>query len=109
MSHLLTFSRRRLTTAAIGTVLLASATLPLHAQSLGDLAKKEQERRKTVPPAGKVYSNKDLPTPPAPAPSPAAGALPPATTAEAKPDAAKPAAKDEKDEAWWRDRVVQAR
>jgi hypothetical protein len=108
MSHM-TFSRRRVTTAAIGTVLLASTTLPLHAQSLGDLAKKEQERRKTVPAPGKVYSNKDLPTPPEPAPPSAAGALPPAATADAKPDAPKPAPKDEKDEAWWRERVVQAR
>jgi hypothetical protein len=109
MSHLPTISRRRLTAAAIGTVLLASTTLPLHAQSLGELAKKEQERRKTVPAAGKVYSNKDLPTPPEPAPSSGPAALPPATTPEAKADAPKPAPKDEKDEAWWRDRVVQAR
>ena len=108
MSHLLTFLRTRLIPAAVATVLLASMPLPLHAQSLGDLAKKEQERRKTVAAPGKVFTNKDLPTPPEPAPAAGSGALPPATTAEAKPEAPKTEAKDEKDEAWWRGRVVQA-
>jgi hypothetical protein len=98
--------------SAIGAVLLVSAALPLAAQStapLGELAKKEQDRRKTVKAPGKVYSNKDLPAPPEPAAPSGTGALPPATTAETKQDAPKPPPKDEKDEAWWHDRVVQAR
>jgi hypothetical protein len=93
----------------VASVLMIHAGLPLFAQSpLGDLAKKEQERRKTVKAAGKVYSNKDLPTPPAQsAPDPAA--LPPPTPApDAKADAQKPEAKDERDEAWWRSRMAQA-
>jgi hypothetical protein len=108
MSHLKTFSRLRLIPAAVAAVLLASTPLSLHAQSLGDLAKKEQERRKTVAAPGKVFTNKDLPTPPEPAASSGAGALPPATTGDAKAEAPKAEPKDEKDEAWWRGRVVQA-
>jgi hypothetical protein len=44
--------------------LLAGAILtlavPVYAQSLGELAKKEQERRKASPPPAKVYTNDDL-------------------------------------------------
>ncbi|HMF93876.1 MAG TPA: hypothetical protein VKE96_06260 [Vicinamibacterales bacterium] len=83
----------------------------LRAQSLADLAKKEEERRKTVSQPAKVYTNKDLtPVPPgAPVPPP------PAATGDAKAgdatDAAsqKPAAADKdkgdksekKDQAYW--------
>jgi hypothetical protein len=41
----------------------------VHAQSLGDVARKEEERRKAVGGAGKVYTNKDLPAVPQPATS----------------------------------------
>ena len=111
MSHPMNLPPIRLMIAgAAVAVLLASATLPLRAQSapLGELAKKEQERRKTVKAAGKVYSNKDLPKPAEPAPAAGTGAPPPATsTAKAEVPPATP--KDEKDEAWWRERVTQAR
>ncbi len=56
----------------------------LHAQSLADVAKKEEDRRKTVGPPSKIYTNKDLnPVP--------AGSPPPAVDSTAKPpeDAAK--------------------
>src|SRR5688500_4132376 len=48
--------------AALATVLSVTA-LRAHAQtpSLGEVARKEAERRKALPPAGKVYTNKDLP------------------------------------------------
>jgi hypothetical protein len=78
--------------------------------SLVDLAKKEQDRRKTLKgSAAKVYSDKDLPKPAAPA---VASTVPstPAPTAispEQKPAEAKP--DDQKDEAWWRARIAQAR
>jgi hypothetical protein len=64
---------RGLVTAAFVVLSLLSGCLrPLWAQSLGDLAKQEEERRKTVKPASKVYTNKDLGNaPPPPAPSPA--------------------------------------
>jgi hypothetical protein len=112
MSHFSTLWRTRLMPSAIAAVLLVSAAVPLGAQSaapLGELAKKEQDRRKTVKAPGKVYSNKDLPASPEPAAPSGTGALPPATTTDTKQDAPKPPPKDEKDEAWWHDRVVQAR
>ena len=101
-----------LATCALAVLLLQMAH-PLEAQSppLGELAKKEQERRKTVKAAAKVFSNKDLPKPPPPADAPGTDALPPPTTppavtADGVQKAEKP---DERNEAWWRDRMVQAR
>ena len=41
-------------------VALLTLAVPVCAQSLGELAKKEQERRKTSPPPAKVYTNDDL-------------------------------------------------
>lgn len=92
---------------------------PVCAQSLGDVARREEARRKAVAP-GKVYTNDDLrpnpvsaaaaaaapPVPaaeaalPAPPPSPAAGepALP-GTPAAPAPDSGK------KDEGYWRTRI----
>jgi hypothetical protein len=65
--------RGLVTAAFVGLSLLSGCVRPLWAQSLGDLAKQEEERRKTVKPASKVYTNKDLGNaPPPPAPSPAA-------------------------------------
>lgn len=94
----------------LGVVPAAWAQTP----PLAELAKKEQERRKTQKPSGKAYTNKDLPesakgrtaTSPAQAPS-AAPAVP---IGEAKP-AEKPAGQDvdQKDEAWWRKRITAAR
>jgi hypothetical protein len=46
--------------------LLVGAAASLHAQSLGDVAKKEEERRKATAPAAKTYTNKDLAAVPAP-------------------------------------------
>jgi hypothetical protein len=114
MSHTMTLPPiRRMIAGAIVAILLATAALPLMAQQsepLGELAKKEQERRKTVKAAAKVYSNKDLPKPADPAPPSGGAALPPATaTPAAKGETPKTAAKDEKDEAWWHERIVQAR
>ena len=63
------------TAAATTALLLLSATA--RGQSLADLAKKEEERRKASPETGKVYTNKDLnaaPTPSTPPPSTAAPA-----------------------------------
>lgn len=62
-------------TGALVVLMAAAAT----AQSLGDVAKKEEERRKATA-AGKVYTNKDLK--PAPPTGGAAGAEPDKTDAE---------------------------
>lgn len=74
---------------------VAAGQVPLRGQSLAELAKKEEERRKSVPPPAKIYTNKDLTavsgssTPaPAPVPTPSADAPAAAAPAEAAPDAA---------------------
>lgn len=72
---------------------------------LAELAQKEQERRKALKGAvGRVYSDKDLPKAATP---PIASAVPTVVQAEAKPAETKP--DDQKDETWWRNRIVQAR
>jgi hypothetical protein len=55
-------------------VAAVTAAERVRSQSLGEVAKKEQERRKNTPAAGKVYTNKDLAPAPAPTPSADAGA-----------------------------------
>ena len=103
----ITFSRTTAAGLAIVLCLPAGAALA-QTPSLVDLAVKEQERRKALKgTAGRVYSDKDLPKP---ATTPAiASTVPPPTAippdqkpAETNPD-------DQKDEAWWRARMAQAR
>src|SRR5205814_617370 len=88
---------------------LASASAARQAQSLGDVAKKEEERRKAVASAGKVYTNKDLPSVPSPTTPPAAA------TADTRTDDASKDKKTEtqadtkdkpavKDQAYWTER-----
>ena len=74
--------------------------------SLVELAQKEQERRKTLKAAAKVYTDKDLPKT---SPGPIASTVPAVTAvpAEQQPAEAKP--EDQKDETWWRNRMTQAR
>ena len=107
---------------------LLTMAWPASAQSLGDVAKKEQERRKATPPAAKTYTNDDLKKlPPAPG-----STTDPAVKLGDQKDAAKTGAKDAtaaegaakageeakdttkpaepaKDEAYWRGRVTAAR
>jgi hypothetical protein len=79
----------RLSAVTMLAVCLAGLA-PVRAQSLADVAKREEDRRKSAPKTGKVYTNKDL----SPAPSVSS---PPA--ADAKPKEAKDGAdaKDGKD------------
>jgi hypothetical protein len=88
--------------------------LPARSQSLGDVARKEEERRKDVKAPAKVYTNKDLGLP-LPGPSTESAKLAaPASSPEASKDApkagddkektvqAKEQAKDQaKDQAYW--------
>jgi hypothetical protein len=99
--------------AALATVaLLVAGAAPVFAQSLADLAKKEEERRKKIPDPAKVYTNKDLSSTPAPS-TPPASATPaaPAATPAAPKDAAtdkEAAAKDKeppKDQKFWAGRM----
>ncbi len=76
-------------------LLLAGAADAVWAQSLGEVAKKEEDRRKHVQPATKVYTNKDLgAVPPVTTPAPASTAESTPSPAD-KPESA--AAKDSKD------------
>jgi hypothetical protein len=82
--------------------LLVAATAS-YAQSLADVARKEEERRKTQPAASKVYTNKDLgDVPPAatPAPAPVSGGSTTASSSEGSTGsgAAKGDSKDAKDD-----------
>jgi hypothetical protein len=102
----------RLTGIALCVVSMSLGSIA-SAQSLGDLARQEQERRKTAP-VGKVYTNDSLRSAPAPAPPPAAaGSSQEAAPSQdqAKPAGDKPAAGATaadgatQDEAYWRARV----
>src|SRR5262245_51926422 len=89
------------------------------AQALGDVAKREEARRKQVKAPAKVYTNDDLrgsdagsaapaPTPASQAATPSAASPPPAG-AQPK-DADKAGADDpKKTEAYWKDRLTKAR
>ena len=55
----MTFAARGLA-AALAVVVLSGTTVSLRAQSLADVAKKEEERRKAVKESGKSYTNSDL-------------------------------------------------
>lgn len=106
----------------VAVALVAVLTSGAPAQSLGDVARQEEARRKATAAAGKVYTNDDLkgapaaattsPAQPAPsastpataAPAPAEGPKPPAKAGDgAKPGDAT-AAPDKGDEAAWRKR-----
>lgn len=87
--------------------MLASSVSSLMAQSLADVARQEQERRKTVKSSGKVLTNKDLGS------APAAPTIAPAEPAKAPESTAKPAEppKEEpaKDQAYWSGRMKELR
>lgn len=101
------------TRSFIVTLLLA-ALLPVGAmaQSLADVAKKEEARRKTVKGEAKVYTNDDLvkardgaaPAEATPAPTPAPGDA----KAAADKGTDKPAADDGKGEDYWKKRMKAA-
>lgn len=85
------------------------------AQSLGEVAKKEEGRRKAVKASGKVYTNDSLKTEPPPStpasasgapaqPAPSAGSTPSASAPEPA-----PAEADKGDEKSWRKRIADAR
>ena len=103
----------------VGMMLLARV-MPIAAQSLADVARAEETRRKTVKGRAKVYTNETLrgadggDPPAAPAPPPAGAAATPSASEPAKPAApaagSKPPAPDTaKDEKYWRGRLTSAR
>src|SRR6266511_4295558 len=80
--------RDKLLSGVTCSCLVLGLAAPICAQTLADIARKEEERRKTVPQPAKVYTNKDLASVPPSAAPPAAA---PAS------GVAKDAAKDTKD------------
>jgi hypothetical protein len=88
---------------------LAPAAATAQNPPLGEVARKEQERRKTAKPSGKILTNKDLPqtTPAQGGATPLPEAVPPAQ--QEQPQKAAEPAKSDKDEAWWRARIGGAR
>jgi hypothetical protein len=113
-------------TLAAGSVVFAIAAglftaAAASGQTLGEVAKKEAERRKAQPQGGKVYTNKDLPAsaqkPATTNPSTDTAAQTPTdpvaaateqTAEDAKTAADKPQG-DQKDQAYWKGRMAAAR
>lgn len=98
-------------TVAAATILAAAG--PVRAQSLADVARKEEQRRKDIKDPAKVYTNKDLEPAPA-ASAPAADAAAPASPSDSSPPAkadkpADTAGKSDKgevkDQAYWQGRL----
>jgi len=123
MKRLSVIVARAVALGAVTAAILGGSALTVQAQTptLGEVAKKEADRRKAQPAAGKVYTNKDLPpSAQAPAAPSAAGTGAPvdpvaAATAE-KPAEPKPEgeakpepAGEQKDEAWWKNRMMSTR
>lgn len=90
-------------------LMLACASIAL-GQSLGEVARQEEARRKKLTKQGKIYTNETLrgetPSPPSPAGPPAASA---GTPAAEQPAAADASEARKKDEAYWRGRISAAR
>jgi hypothetical protein len=110
------FSSRAQSIAAAAIFLIGSGLVApvARAQSLAELAKKEEDRRKAVPAPAKVYTNKDLGPVPAGSPPPSVPAMPtPSDTpakagdGDSKGDAKSPAADKGpvKDQAYWAGRL----
>ena len=111
-------STTRVAIAAVGLMMFASLA---SAQALGDVAKKEESRRKDVKAPAKVYTNEDLRSEsggPAPVPAPAAQAgatgtqpVPSSPSAAQPPKEGDKPATDEpkKDEAYWKARIGKVR
>lgn len=102
--------RTFLLASALSQCLLAVAATGLSAQSLADVARKEEQRRKEVKDAGKVYTNGDLGSIPSAPSAPAAAdtpkPAPAADTAQKAQDKDKPA-DPAKDQAYWAGRKKQ--
>ena len=91
--------------------LAAAFAATVSAQSLGDLAKKEAERRKAIKSSGKVLTGdsiRSVPAPSTPAPSPAPAA-PGAAAGSAATEKPKPEVDRKAQELAWRQRIQGAR
>ena len=104
----------RFCVALVAFSLVASSAA---SQSLADAARKEAERRKAIKTPSKVYTDADLkriaPATPPPQGAAPAAAQPPAAVPDQPVKEGAPKANEaqepEKDEAWWRARITEAR
>ena len=115
MSHFI-FLRLRLVVALTGAcVLVWFSASALAAQSLGEVAKKEEARRKGVQDAAKVYTNRDLrgaqaPPPPPEASQPDSGAADAGTVAAPAAETPDPAEQEPvRDQTYWSGRIEELR
>jgi hypothetical protein len=92
----------------IATLAIAGSPAVVRAQSLADVARKEQERRKNAKPAAKVLTNKDLGSGATPPPAPPAEAAKPAETTTKPAEPPKPE-EPAKDQAYWSGRMKELR
>ena len=96
-----------------GVALAVALAAPASAQSLGDLAKKEEARRKAIKSPGKVLTGDSIRSVPAPAPTATAPASPPPSgapgTASAATEKPKPEVDRKAQELAWRQRIQAAR
>ena len=108
--------RMKLSAVAAGVLSCVLASTAVPSAQLGDVAKKEVERRKAVQSSGKTYTNDTLKPAPepssapdasgTPSPDPAQGAsAPPSSTTPAPPRVSADPAERKKDEAQWRERI----
>jgi hypothetical protein len=101
--------------AAVVVAAVSFCAAGVSAQSLGDVARKEEARRKTVKSPGKVYTNESLRPEPSSSTAAPASASPDAVQPNATPPAASPPQGDnpandqKKDEKYWKDRLSEAR
>jgi hypothetical protein len=97
----------------LGAAVLATISVPsLDAQSLGDVARKEESRRKRVAKSGKLYTNESLKGSGDPAPAPGAAPTPsstPSTSEPSQPEAAPADPGPRRDQKYWRERITEAR
>lgn len=128
MTSSVPFLRQILLLTLVGAVSAGTAA----AQSLGELARREEERRKAIKTPSRIYTNESVRTEPAPAPGgtpapapsapaaappaaapPSASGVQPGTPTGAQgeaPAAEQPAAEStKKDEAYWKQRIAAAR
>ena len=105
----LLFRSGRIVGVVLAGVLVYPAVAVAQNPTLAEIARKEQERRKTTKNSDKVLTNKDLPPSAAKPATADATTAPPAADAAAQKADAKPAGEPEKDEAWWKQRMAQAR
>ena len=102
--------------ACLLALTMTAAAAPLRAQSLADVSRAEEQRRKTIKNPSKVYTNQDLasvPPPAAPAETtadaPVEEAKPEGAADTAKPAADADAAAEVRDQAYWSGRAKELR